>query len=83
MLKIVYKSLNLEIISRTSSLCSVAIAIETVSPSAASGRWWDQHNLTAAVWPNGEGIGFRGRGLQVRVLSRSTFFANKKIIEIF
>ena len=33
---------------------------------------------TAAVWPNGEGIGFRSRGLQVRVLSRSTFFINHK-----
>ena len=28
---------------------------------------------TVAVWPNGEGIGFRSRGLQVRVLSRSIF----------
>ena len=29
--------------------------------------------MTADVWPNGEGIGFRSRGLQVRVLSRSEF----------
>ena len=29
---------------------------------------------TVAVWPNGEGIGFRSRGLQVRVLSRSITF---------
>ena len=27
--------------------------------------------LSAAVWPNGEGIGFRSRGLQVRVLPGS------------
>ena len=32
-----------------------------------------QFLATVAVWPNGEGIGFRSRGLQVRVLSRSIF----------
>ena len=57
---------------------SVAIAIETncfivgvYSPPLCPTQ------ITAAVWPNGEGIGFRSRGLQVRVLSRSTFFVSE------